>query len=172
MWLPQERARSPQGEQCARYGYCARPGAQAGTQRLRSRLCLGRALPNGLPRAAAAAPQELGGGSLWMEGACGAQIRRRGIICRLNCGWGELWDAKQALSWPSAPQDDLWDPQLPGPRSAAAAGPRPGVRRVVTGLCHVSAWGGVGAVGSPVGKSHCALCPWYAEGSGRGAVSG
>lgn len=168
MWLPQERARSPRGEQCARYGYCARPGVQAGTQRLCSRLCLGRALPDGSPRAAAAAPRELGGGSLWMERACGAQIREGNGLWAESQAWRGGGDVKQALSWLSAPQDNLWDPQLPGPRSAAAAGPRPGVGRVVAGLRHVSARSGVGAVGGPMGKSHCNLCRWRAEGQGEG----
>lgn len=63
----------------------------------------------------------------------------------------------------------MWDPQLPGPRSAAETGPWTRVGRVVSGLCHVSlllggegsrhpAWGwGSCFVGNTMRKFSCAV---------------
>lgn len=58
---------------------------------------------------------------------------------RARSGGGYLrGDTEHTLTWRFAPQDNMWDPQLPGPRSAAEAGPWARVGRVVSGLRHVS----------------------------------
>lgn len=98
--------------------------------------------------------------------------------CNLNPrAWGGggclRGDTEHTLIWRSAPQDNMWDPQLPGPRSAAEAGPWARVGRVVSGLRHVSlccwvgrgpgspacaGWGRAGLCGAaPMRKSSCAL---------------
>lgn len=79
--------------------------------------------------------------------------------CNLNPrAWGGggclRGDTEHTLIWRSAPQDNMWDPQLPGPRSAAEAGPWARVGRVVSGLRHVS------------------LCCWVGRGPGSPACAG